>query len=111
MALPPHPRSRFLLYLSLAFLAIALAGFSTTLFIPLARGSFVAPVPVQVHGVLMFCWLLLLIGQTALVSSGKTAVHRRLGWLGAALAAAIVPSGVTSGVYATRRDLAATEAT
>lgn len=106
-----EPRSRFLLYLSLAFLAIALAGFSTTLFIPLARGSFAAPVMVQVHGVLMFCWLLLLIGQTALVSSGNTAVHRRLGWLGAALAAAIVPSGVVAGVYATRRDLATTEAT
>ena len=111
LTLRTQPRSRFLLHLSLAFLAIALAGFSTTLFIPLARGSFTAPFPVQIHGVLMFCWLLLLIGQTALVSSGKTGVHRRLGWLGAALAVAIVPSGVASGVYATRRDLAATEAT
>ncbi len=111
MAQPSYLRSRFFLHLSLAFLAVAVAGFCTTLFIPLAKGSFAAPFQVQVHGVLMFGWLLLLIGQAALVSSGHTAVHRRLGLLGALLALAIVPSGVVAGVYATRRDLGATEAT
>lgn len=100
-------RSPFFLYLSIAFLAIAVAGFSTTLFLPLARGTFAAPSVVRVHGVLLFGWLFFFIAQATLVNSRKLPVHRSIGWFGFALAIAIVISGIAVGAFAARRDLAA----
>lgn len=100
-------RSPFYLQLALGFLAIALAGFSTTFFIPLARGSFSAPPVIYIHGVLLFGWLLLLITQALLVRQRNLRVHRQLGLAGAVLCVAIMVSGVWVGVFATRRDLAA----
>ena len=100
-------RSGFFLYMSLGFLAVALIGFSTTLFLPLARGTFVAPPIVYAHGVLLFAWLVFLIAQAALIRVRTVALHRRLGWLGAFLGIAIVISGVALSLHVTRRDLAA----
>lgn len=100
------PRSAFLLNLTLVFVLIAIAGFSTTFFLPLARGTFKAPWYVYAHGGFMFGWLLLLVAQVALVRERQVAVHRRLGWAGAALTCAIIVSGVAAGVFSTRRDLA-----
>ncbi len=104
-------RSPFYLYLALAFLGIAITGFSTTFFMPLARGTFSAPLVVHVHGALLFSWLLLLITQALLVRHRRLPIHRRLGWVGAVLAVAIVVSGVLVGEFAARRDLAATHQT
>lgn len=101
-------RSPFFVYLSVAFLAIALVGFSTTFFVPLARGTFSAPPVIYVHGALLFAWLVFLIAQTTLVKSGKVMFHRQAGWFGFLLSIAIVVSGVLVGVFAARRDLAAT---
>jgi len=100
-------RSRFFLYMALAFLAIAVTGFSTTFFLPLARGTFAAPPVVHVHGILLFSWIVFLIAQASLIQSRSVRVHRRLGWAGALLCAAIVVSGVMVGLFATHRDLAA----
>lgn len=96
------------MYLAISFLAIALTGFSTTFFLPLARRTFEAPLVVYVHGTLLFGWLLLFISQSALVKSRNIIAHRRSGWVGACLATAIVVSGIFVGISATRRDLAAT---
>jgi hypothetical protein len=101
------PRTRFFNALTWCFLAIALIGFSTTFFIPLARNSFEAPAVIHIHGVLLFAWLLLLIAQSSLVHARMLTVHRRLGWSGAVLCVGIVVSGVLVGLHATRRDLAA----
>lgn len=100
-------RSKFYLYMAFGFLAIAIAGFSTTFFIPLARGTFNAPLVIHVHGALLFGWLVLLILQAALVQKRRFATHRKIGMIGAALCVAIVASGVLVGLHATRRDLAA----
>jgi hypothetical protein len=105
-ALASAPRCRFFLLLSVAFLVIAIIGFSTTFFIPLARGAFKAPPVVHIHGMLLFGWLMLLVAQSFLVMRHRFLTHRRLGVIGGALAAAIVVSGVFVGLYATRRDLA-----
>lgn len=99
-------RSRFYLYMTLAFLAIAVTGFSTTFFIPLARGAFRAPPVIHIHAALVFGWLLFLILQVGLIHRRSIAYHRQLGAFGAALAAGIVVSGVLVGNFATRRDLA-----
>lgn len=100
-------RSRFFLHIALAFLAIAGIGFSTTFFLPLAQGRFAAPVVIHLHGILCFAWLLFFLLQQRLVDTRRVSLHRRLGWAGAALCAALAISGVAVGVYATRRDLAA----
>ncbi len=99
-------RSKFYLYLSVGFLAIAITGFSTTFFIPLAHGTFRAPTIIHIHAALVFGWLLFLIVQISLVQRRRILTHRQLGWVGAALATALVASGVLVGLYATRRDLA-----
>ena len=101
------PRSGFFLYMSLGFLAIALIGFSTTLFLPLTRGTFVAPPVIYAHGAALFGWLLFFIAQASLIRVRNVSVHRRLGWFGALLGIAVVISGVTVSLHATRRDLAA----
>jgi hypothetical protein len=101
------PRSGFFLYMSLGFLVIALIAFSTTFFLPLARGTFVAPPVIYVHGALLFAWLIFFIAQASLIRVRNVSVHRRLGWFGALLGIAVVTSGVAVSFYATRRDLAA----
>jgi len=100
-------RNTFFLGMAITFLAVALTGFSTTFFIPLARGSFSAPPVVHIHGALLFAWLLLFILQASLVRERRFLTHRRLGWFGAVLCAGIVVSGVGVGLFATHRDLAA----
>ncbi len=107
MATRAASRSRFFLYMAFAFLAIALVGFSTTFFIPLARGTFSAPPVIHIHGALLFGWLLLLILQASLIHNRSVRAHRRYGAAGAVLCAAIVVSGVLVGIHATRRDLSA----
>jgi hypothetical protein len=100
-------RNPFFLYLTMVFLPIAIAGFSTTFFLPLARGTFSAPPIIHVHGALLFGWLIFLIAQASLIQTRNALIHRRVGWAGAALCAAIVVSGILVGAFATRRDLAA----
>jgi hypothetical protein len=100
-------RSSFYVSMSVVFLVIALVGFSTTYFIPLASGTFRAPLVVHVHGVLLLGWLLMLIAQATLIRERQIPTHRRLGWIGASLAAGIVISGVAIGLHVTRRDLVA----
>ena len=100
-------RSGFFLYMSLGFLAVALIGFSTTFFLPLARGTFVAPPVIYVHGALVFAWLIFFIAQASLIRVRNVSVHRRLGWLGASLGIAIVISGAAVSLYVVRRELAA----
>lgn len=106
MATRAAKRSRFFLYMSFAFLAIGVIGFSTTFFFPLARGTFVASPLIHTHGALLFGWLLFFIAQSSLIQSKSILLHRRLGVFGACLCAAIVVSGVQVGLFATRRDLA-----
>ena len=91
--------------MTITFMVIALVGFSTTFLIPVYNGSFEAPLVIHVHAGLVFGWLMFLILQSGLVQTRKHTVHRQLGWLGLALAVAIVPSGIAVGLYATRRDL------
>jgi len=61
---------------------------------------------VHVHGALFTSWVLLFIVQTALVSSRRVAVHRRLGVAGALLAAAMVAAGSTLAIATAARGAA-----
>jgi hypothetical protein len=76
--------------MSLVMAAVVFAGFARTYFLR----SFFHPEPlaplVKLHGLIFTAWIVLFIGQTTLVAARRTDVHRRLGWLGAGLAAALI---------------------
>lgn len=52
------------------------------------------PAVLHVHAVTMGAWLLLLLSQSALAASGRRALHRALGILGAVLVPVILVTGV-----------------
>jgi hypothetical protein len=106
---PVASRSKFFLLMSVACFAVALIGFSPTLFFPLIRGTFAstnAPVA-YVHAILMFGWLIFFIAQASLIRERHVSLHRRLGWLGAALATAIVIVGFPAQLDFLHRGVAA----
>jgi hypothetical protein len=82
-----------------------------TVFLGFARsyylaGVFRAPLPnllVHVHGAVYSAWILLFIAQTALVSSGHVALHRRVGMFGAGLATSMIVLGFLVGTDALAR--------
>ncbi|WP_395612255.1 hypothetical protein [Allosphingosinicella sp.] len=111
MASAPHWRGdragRF--YVAMAFTACAAVaiGFSTTYFLPLARGGFAGPTVAHVHGLLFMTWVALLLVQGLLVRRRNTRLHRKLGLVALPLALAMAASGLGIGVHAVTRDLAA----
>ncbi len=72
-----------------------------TVFLGFARsyylaGVFQAHLPdplIHVHAAVLSAWILLFIAQTALISSGRTEVHKRIGIFGAGLAASVIVLG------------------
>jgi uncharacterized membrane protein len=67
-------------------------------FVQFAARGFVdyATVPqyIHIHAVLMVSWLGLSVAQATLVRRDNLALHRRLGWLGVSLAAAVLCVGI-----------------
>lgn len=59
-----------------------------------------APIHVHLHGIAMLSWLALVVTQPWLVAHGNIAMHRRLGWLGLGLAAAVIALGSYTSLYA-----------
>lgn len=52
-----------------------------------------APLYVHFHGVVMLAWLGLSVTQATLIRREDIALHRKLGWIGVLLAAAVVATG------------------
>jgi hypothetical protein len=98
----PSRQSEHIFYvgMSIAAIAIMFAGFAKTWFLR----SYFHPEPltltVKLHGAAFTAWVLLLLVQTTLVSTRRTDIHRKLGWIGAALAAFMVVIAVDAGVIA-----------
>ena len=89
--------------MAVLLLATAFAGFAPTYYL---AGIFRAPLPstiIHVHGAVFSCWILLLITQTSLVSTGRVDIHRRLGIAGVALAGIMVIVGVLAATDALAR--------
>ena len=84
-------------------LAMVLYGFARTYFLV---GMVAAPLPnklIHVHGAAFTSWMILLIVQTALVSTKNVKLHMKLGLLGFGLAVAMVVLGLFAAVDAMRR--------
>lgn len=94
-------KRRFYLFISLAMAAVIVGGFSQTV-----PDDFLAPAGLplllHVHGAVFTGWVLLFVAQPAFVARGSIALHRKLGWVGAGLAAAMLIMGLAATGYAIR---------
>jgi hypothetical protein len=103
------PRSRDRLFytgMAVAAAATVFIGFSRTYFLRFQFQPTSLPTYLRVHGAVFSLWMLLFVVQTSLVAGGRRDFHRRLGWVGAALAAAMVVVAVTAAIISGRRDIA-----
>ncbi|WP_129586220.1 hypothetical protein [Sphingomonas montana] len=76
-------------------------GFATQL--AMGRSSFSSPAILHVHALVFFGWTALFVLQTALAGRGTIALHRRLGWVGAAWATVVVMLGIYMTAMMVRR--------
>ncbi len=84
-------------------MAMVLYGFARTYFL---AGMVAAPLPnklIHIHGAVFTSWMILLIVQTALVSTKNVKIHMKLGLFGFGLAVAMVVLGSLAAVNAMRR--------
>jgi hypothetical protein len=95
----------FFTAMALAMLAAVLVGFARSFFLRPLFPDWPSPAePIfYVHGAAFTAWIVLLLVQTTLVGVGRTDIHRRLGWSGAALAAVMIVLGVAGALVAARR--------
>ena len=82
-----HPA--FFPAMSSLLVVLVFLGFAPTYYL---RPESAGPIPayLHVHGAAMTIWFLLLLVQTGLIATRRRAVHRRLGFVGAVVAAVIV---------------------
>ena len=97
--LPRHPSDRtfILVYIALIWLGV-IAGFANDIADRYHRGAATYPAIVYIHGTAFVGWLLLLTVQALLIRARKVRIHRKLGVLGAVLAAAMVFLGLVAGM-------------
>ena len=94
---------RFFLPVAIAIALVVFLGFAPTYYL---RGRFHSePLPAvfAIHGAVFSAWVVLFVVQAALVSARRTALHRKLGLLGAVLAPLMLVVGYQAAVAAARR--------
>jgi hypothetical protein len=98
----------FFILMAVAIAMTVFVGFAPTFYLR-SQTSGMAALPryLQIHGTAFTAWILLFAVQAGLVAAGQRQRHRQLGWAGAALAAAMIVSGVLSGILSMRREFAA----
>jgi hypothetical protein len=105
--LPPNPRKpragrSFFMGIAIAASVVVFVGFGRSYYLK----SFLAIPPFSLlfhlHGALFTAWMLVLVFQAYLVASGRTALHRRTGWIGALLIVPMLVTGCMAAVAAAR---------
>jgi hypothetical protein len=76
---------------AIAMVLVIIAGFSTQL--AMGRSSFDSPPLVHAHAVAFMGWTALYLLQTIFATTGRTALHRRLGWIAAVWVVALIVLG------------------
>ena len=104
---PAAVRSRLFLSLAWVGAAAALLGFAKTFFHPLFTGSFRAHPLVYAHAAFLFGWVAFFLTQTWHIHRRRLDRHRRLGWMGAPIAAGVFASTIAVATLAARRTAAA----
>ncbi len=90
----------FYLVMSVLLGGIVVFGFSHTIPFDLAPPGL--PLLLLVHAAIFGAWVVLFIAQPALVAGRSVGVHRRLGWVGTALACAMILLGGSAILFALR---------
>jgi hypothetical protein len=80
--------------MALLLLALNLIGFAPTYFLRSWFNGPALPARTLVHGILFTGWFVLFLTQSLLVARGRLRLHRRLGVVGACLAACMIGSGL-----------------
>lgn len=96
-------RRPFYLIMSLALAAVIVGGFAHTV-----PGDFAdkpgLPLLLHLHGAVFTLWLMLFVAQPAFIARGSVALHRKVGMIGAGVAAAMLVMGIAATLYAVRYD-------
>lgn len=111
MATQTAPRARFsserkfFTGMALAMAATVFTGFAPTYYLVTLNPAPTPPLTpdVHIHSVLNTAWVLLLLLQTGLIAARRADIHRLTGVAGAALAAAILVSGILVAIDSERR--------
>ena len=91
---------RFYLVMSVFLAGIVVLGFSHTVPSDLAPPGL--PLLLLLHAMIFGAWVLLFVAQPALVARRSILIHRKLGWVGAALACAMILLGGSAILFALR---------
>ena len=96
--------------MALALALVVVAGFAPTYYARFLSGGPSATISggpfsplVHLHGALFTAWVLLFIVQTTLIASRRVSLHRKLGTVGALLAAAMVVAGTSLAISTAAR--------
>jgi hypothetical protein len=93
--------------MAVALLLTAVVGFGPTYFFKPIHASPPLPPLLHVHGMVFTAWLLLLIVQSGFIRAERVDLHKRLGMVGALLAALVIGLGFAVAIYAARRGTSA----
>src|SRR5712671_3794866 len=101
-----HADRIFFTGIAVAAAMTVFAGFAPTYYL---RSGELAPLSplLHVHGLVFTAWFVLFLGQTGLIAAHRTDIHRRLGIIGAVLAAIMFVIGVAASLDSLRRGVAA----
>jgi hypothetical protein len=95
-------RRRFYVAMAVISALIVFVGFSRTFFLNSYFAKRDLTSLMVFHGIIFSSWLVLLITQTSLVAANRTDIHRRLGIVGAILAALMIVVGFTLAIHAAK---------
>ena len=92
---------RFYVIMSLVLAATIVAGFSQTVPDDFTHTPGL-PLLLHIHGAIFTLWVLLIVGQPAMIAQGNVKLHRQVGTIGAGLAIAMVVMGLAATLFAIR---------
>src|SRR3954470_23448155 len=84
---------RFYVGMAIAMAITVFVGFSRSYFLKGWYGTPELSRLLHLHGAVFTTWVLFFVAQTALVASGRTYLHRKMGIAGAVLAAVVAVLG------------------
>ncbi len=93
---------RFYTGVALLFACTVFVGFSRTYFLKTLFGTPRLSVLAHLHGGVFTAWTIFFVLQTALILSGRTDIHRRLGAPGAVFGVAVVLMGIAMTIQSVR---------
>ena len=93
--------ARFFMRAAIAMALVIAVGFSLQL--AMGRSSFSAPPLVHAHAIVFMGWITLYLLQNIFAATGRMALHRRLGWIGAGWIVAMLVLGCMVTIAMARR--------